>query len=86
MAQIRQSEGAASAPVMRGGNSGDFSDSIPISLGYVAQAQAALLFERLTKNVKQNRLLARLRDLLLPRLLSGEIRVPEAEHAVEGMV
>ena len=33
--------------------------------------------------VKESRTLAALRDALLPKLLSGEVRVPEAEEAVE---
>ena len=35
---------------------------------------------------QQSRTLAALRDTLLPQLLSGEIRVPEAEEAVEEAV
>jgi type I restriction enzyme S subunit len=35
------------------------------------------------ENVRQSRTLAALRDLLLPKLFSGEIRVPVAEQAVE---
>lgn len=38
------------------------------------------------ENKKQSRTLAALRDTLLPKLLSGEIRVPEAEEAVEEAV
>lgn len=34
------------------------------------------LFARLTSNLKQNQTLSALRDLLLPKLLSGELRVP----------
>ncbi len=44
------------------------------------------LFERLTSNLGQNRTLAELRDILLPRLLSGELRVPTGvldEEAVQ---
>ena len=36
------------------------------------------LFARLTSNLKQNQTLDALRDLLLPKLLSGELRVPTA--------
>ena len=32
--------------------------------------------------VKESRTLAALRDTLLPKLLSGDVRVPEAEEAV----
>lgn len=37
-------------------------------------------------NLRESRTLAALRDTLLPKLLSGEIRVPEAEEAVEEAV
>jgi type I restriction enzyme S subunit len=40
-------------------------------------------FDRIAKNRRESRTLAALRDTLLPKLLSGEIRVPEAEEAVE---
>ena len=39
--------------------------------------------DRLLANVWQSRTLANLRDTLLPKLISGEIRVPEAERTVE---
>lgn len=41
------------------------------------------LFQRITANVNESRTLAALRDTLLPKLISGELRVPEAEAAVE---
>jgi type I restriction enzyme S subunit len=34
---------------------------------------------------QQNTILSSLRDTLLPKLLSGEIRIPEAEKLVEGL-
>jgi type I restriction enzyme S subunit len=37
-------------------------------------------------NAAQARILAAIRDALLPKLLSGEIRVPEAEQAAEEVV
>jgi type I restriction enzyme S subunit len=37
-------------------------------------------------NDRQSRTLAALRDTLLPKLLSGEVRVPEAEGIVEEAV
>jgi type I restriction enzyme S subunit len=42
-------------------------------------------FERIEKNDLESRTLAQTRDLLLPRLMSGEIRVREAEAIVEGV-
>lgn len=41
------------------------------------------IFEVITQNLEQSRTLASLRDALLPKLLSGEIRVREAEREVE---
>lgn len=46
----------------------------------------ARLFERIVLNERQSRTLADLRDTLLPKLISGEIRVPEAEEALEEAV
>jgi type I restriction enzyme S subunit len=41
------------------------------------------LEERIALNVQESRTLAELRDTLLPRLISGELRVPAAERVVE---
>jgi type I restriction enzyme S subunit len=41
------------------------------------------MFERLWKLAVESRTLAKLRDTLLPKLISGELRVPQAHHAVE---
>lgn len=46
----------------------------------------APLFERIVLNERQSRTLADLRDTLLPKLISGEIRVPEAEETLEEAV
>lgn len=54
-----------------------------------AEAQAQLddrirpLVMRMAHNMSESQTLAELRDTLLPRLISGEIRIPEAEEAVE---
>ena len=39
------------------------------------------LFDRLIENEKQAQNLATLRDTLLPRLISGQLRLPEAQAA-----
>jgi len=44
---------------------------------------AGALFERLIQNEKQAQTLATLRDTLLPRLISGQLRLPEAQAATE---
>ncbi len=38
------------------------------------------LFDQLVSNAQQSRSLAQLRDTLLPKLISGELRVPDAER------
>ena len=42
---------------------------------------AGVLFERLIENEKQAQTLATLRDTLLPRLISGQLRLPELAAA-----
>jgi type I restriction enzyme S subunit len=44
---------------------------------------AQSLVARITGNIHQSRTLAALRDALLPKLLSGEIRIPAAEKLVD---
>jgi len=55
----------------------------PVSLATVFSKWADEVFSKRTALARQSRTLAALRDALLPKLLSGEIRVPEAEQAVE---
>ncbi|QLQ24122.1 MAG: hypothetical protein HZT41_03885 [Dechloromonas sp.] len=40
---------------------------------------AAPIDQRIVENEEQMRILATLRDTLLPRLISGQLRLPEAE-------
>ncbi|OIQ83221.1 EcoKI restriction-modification system protein HsdS [mine drainage metagenome] len=47
---------------------------------------AGALFDRLVENEKQAETLTELRDTLLPRLISGQLRLPEAEAAMEEIV
>lgn len=47
------------------------------------EAIAGELFERLKSNEQQAQTLANLRDVLLPRLISGQLRLPEAQALVE---
>lgn len=44
----------------------------------------APLFDQLVSNAQQSRSLAQLRDTLLPKLISGELRVPDAGRIVGG--
>ena len=41
------------------------------------------LYENVVLNMKQSASLTALRDALLPRLISGELRVPDAEKMLE---
>ena len=41
------------------------------------------MFEKIQNNVAENQTLTELRDTLLPKLMSGEIRVKDAEREVE---
>ena len=43
------------------------------------------LFDQFRCNSEESRTLADMRDTLLPKLISGEIRIAEAEHAVEAV-
>lgn len=52
----------------------------PIALAYTRAIEP--MISRIRANLAQSRTLASLRDTLLPKLLSGEIRVAEAERFV----
>ena len=41
--------------------------------------------DRISSNLATSRLIAQLRDTLLPKLLSGQLRIPEAEQQVADM-
>jgi type I restriction enzyme S subunit len=49
----------------------------------VFEAVVADLFGQVRINIHQSRTLAALRDTLLPKLLSGELRIPKAEQTIE---
>jgi type I restriction enzyme S subunit len=55
----------------------------PISIADAFEVTARKVFATVEANRRQSSRLAALRDTLLPKLLSGAIRVPEAEEAVE---
>lgn len=44
------------------------------------------LFEKINNNIETQQTLAELRDTLLPRLISGKLRVPEAEELLEAVL
>lgn len=49
----------------------------PVSLAKSASKVIGGIVDRLRRNIEQSRTLAALRDSLLPKLISGELRVPE---------
>ncbi|WP_082794545.1 restriction endonuclease subunit S [Acetobacter malorum] len=50
---------------------------------YEFENKTSLLFDRIIKNFDESHTLAQLRDLLLPKLMSGEISIRDAEKMVE---
>ena len=47
--------------------------------------QVAPLYAQMTLALQESRTLAELRDTLLPKLISGEVRVPDAEKFLDGV-
>ena len=59
---------------------------LAIAVPTVTEAFSAIcgpLIDRAEANKRESRTLAQTRDLLLPKLMSGEIRLKDAERAVE---
>ena len=50
------------------------------------QKLALPMFSKINCNQKENQTLTELRDTLLPKLMSGEIRVKDAEQEVEAAI
>ncbi len=48
--------------------------------------QVGLLYDRVVSNLNEMCILATIREVLLPKLLSGEVRVRDAEHIVEELM
>jgi len=48
------------------------------------EAQVTPLFRRILTNTKESSILADIRDSLLPRLITGEIRVTRGKNSVRG--
>lgn len=44
---------------------------------------AGSLLGKIKNNLEENRILGNQRDVLLPKLISGEIRIPDAEKMLE---
>ncbi|MGR3199181.1 MAG: restriction endonuclease subunit S, partial [Paracoccus sp. (in: a-proteobacteria)] len=52
----------------------------PANLAEAFNATVASILDRIRANIHESRTLAQTRDLMLPRLMSGELRVAEAER------
>ena len=57
----------------------------PEQIAGAFQSLAQPLIERVSTNIHESRTLTKTRDLLLPRLMSGEIRLAEAEKATKAV-
>ena len=54
----------------------------PCEVACTYESKTSPMHRKQERLVKESRTLAALRDTLLPKLLSGEVRVPEAERVV----
>ncbi len=57
----------------------------PSQLAFAYQQVTQPALDKTVVNVRSSRTLASLRDALLPKLVSGELRVPDAERIVEAV-
>ncbi len=55
--------------------------SSPVATAFAAEVES--LYAKLRNNKAQAQVLADIRDALLPRLISGKLRLPEVEAALE---
>ena len=60
-------------------------DSCPENVLSILGQTLGPLAERTIKNQLESRVLAQIRDLLLPKLMSGEIRLRNAEESIEAV-
>ena len=59
---------------------------IPDSLRKIFSETTGALFTRLAENKQQEKTIATLRDALLPKLLSGQLHIPDAEQQVAEVI
>ena len=57
----------------------------PANLAEAFNATVAPMLDRIRANIQESRTLAQTRDLLLPRLMSGELRVAKANSSIEAV-
>ena len=57
----------------------------PVELAAAFSDAVQPMFDQITANVHQAQTLTKLRDTLLPRLISGQLRLPEAEAQLEAV-
>jgi type I restriction enzyme S subunit len=58
----------------------------PQAIASAFDAVAKPMFDRIHSNIESARVLVAVRDTLLPRLISGKLRLPEAQEQVEEAV
>ncbi|ADH85704.1 restriction endonuclease subunit S [Desulfurivibrio alkaliphilus] len=54
----------------------------PVVLGELLEKQVDNIFDKWIKNLNSQETLAKIRDTLLPKLISGQLRIPDAEKLV----
>ena len=83
MAQIKQRAGGTTFSEISKRNFRDIDILVPSSELVERYSEAVKsIYDKVTANEKQSNTLANLRDTLLPKLMSGELRIPDAEKLV----
>lgn len=87
MAQIKQRAGGTTFSEISKSNFRDIDILVPSSK-LVERYSAAVksIYDKVTVNEKQSNTLAKLRDTLLPKLMSGELRIADAEKLVAEII
>ena len=86
LSNMREIEGRASGTTFQEINKKNFRPMLALvpADGVLAafEGQVSAIYDKITVNLEQSRTLAAIRDALLPRLISGELRVVEAERVL----
>jgi type I restriction enzyme S subunit len=90
LSNMEQIEGRASGTTFQEINKKNFRPMLALmpTDGTLAafEQQMSAIYDKITANLQQSHVLAATRDALLPRLISGELRVSDAERVVEAAV
>lgn len=86
MAQIKQRAGGTTFSEISKRNFRDIDILVPSSELVERYSEAVKsIYDKVTANEKQSNTLANLRDTLLPKLMSGELRIPDNEKLAENI-